>query len=513
MPDTATVDVRTATEIPPASTGLMWAARGTVTIVGLSALSVSAVAALVTVHANTSFALVLVAALVLALAIAGIEARGYRTFSFNLFLWGFIARVLFVTLCSFAATREGGPFLGPDATGYFNGSIELAARAFHLPDPAVVFFGSYDVGQYYLFAVMIRYAHTDLFGLQVMNCAFTALAAPLAFAIARDVVPRWAAAVGVGVALSPSLIGLSTIDLLKDPSIVFGMLALIWLLLQLRGTRFLMPASVFAAVAGCVALYLRTSRFYVFTYIEAGFVVAVLAMFRASARAFVRPQALALSVLVFGVAEFVPTRALWPTSPVMFLAMTTHTLNTAGMRWSSPGFLQRRIPGLTRLRLTRLPQEGNEPRGHSFVMLCVDMTRRVFAPFPWIVPRTWTFAALQEGQYYLFPGTLVWYALLPFVALGFATLAVAIVRGTEQRFAVIFLCSFAALYFAQYLLINLSFRQREAGMPILLMFAAEGIDRYAPDWRHPPRWYGRYWVAIVVVAVLHLIVRAILHLS
>lgn len=508
MPETATMSLAAAGGIPHASAGVAWAARRSVTIAGLGGLLVCTGAALATVHANASFVLVLAAALALAGAIAGAEERGHRAFSFNLFLWAFVARLLFVTLCYVAASREGGPFLGPDATEYFNGSVELAARALHLPEYAVIFFGSYDVGQYYLFAAVIRYAHADLFALQVMNGAFTALAAPLAYAVARTVVPRWAGAVGVAVAFSPSLMGLSAIDLLKDPSLVFAILAFVWLLLRLRTAEHRIAAVAFAAAGACVALYLRTSRFYVFAYLEAAVVMTMFVLWRARVRAFARPLALALAVCIFAVAEIAPTRELWPTSPVMFFAMTSHTLNTAGMRWSAIGFLQRRVPGVA-----RLPQAPEQAAHHGLVMLAVDMGRRVFGPFPWIVPETWTFAALQQGQYYLFPGMLIWYALLPFTALGFAISAAAILRGTEQRFAVILLSSFAALYFAQYLLINLSFRQREAGMPILLMFAAQGIERYAPEWRHPPRWYRRYWLVIVAVAVLHLTVRAILHLS
>jgi hypothetical protein len=506
LPDAAAFDA--PARLPNLSVGPAWAARQAVTIAGVAALLAATVGAAGLLHPNTSFAFIIAGALAMALAIAAIEERGHRSLSLNLFLWALVGRVVVVTVCFLAAAREGGPFLGADATEYFSGGLELAANAFHLPSPAVMFFGSYDVGQYYLFAVMIRYLHADLFGLQVMNCAFTALAAPLTYAIARDVVPRWAAALGVVVALSPSLIGLSAIDLLKDPSIVFALLAFVWLLMRLRTAGDAVWAAGLAVVGCCLALYLRTSRFYVFAYVEAAFVMTMIVMVRTRTRAFAKPQALVLAVLVFLVVEIAPTRALWPTSPVMFVAMSGHTLNTAGMRWSSTGFLQRRIPGLA-----RLPHAPAATPNHGMLMLGIDMVRRVFGPFPWILPRTWTFATLQEGQYYLFPGMLIWYAALPFAALGFALSGFAMLRGAEHRFAVLLLWWFAALYFAQYLLINLSFRQREAAMPILLIFAAQGIERYAPDWRRLPRWYRRYWLALIVVAILHVTVRAILHAS
>jgi hypothetical protein len=237
-------------------------------------------------------------------------------------------------------------------------------------------------------------------------------------------------------------------------------------------------------------------------------VISVFLLVRGRARTFARPQALVLAILVFAAAEIAPMRSLWPSTPSMFLAMTGHTLNTPGMRWSTPGFLQRGVRGTTTIR-----SAPTETTSHGVVRLGVDMVRRVFGPFPWIAPHTWTFFALQQGQYYLFPGTVLWYALLPFVVLGFALSGAAMVRGMETRFPLLLLWWFSALYFAQYLLINLSFRQREDGMPILLMFAALGADRFLPDCRRPPRWYRRYWVVIVVIAVLHITVRAILDRS
>ena len=78
------------------------------------------------------------------------------------------------------------------------------------------------MSHYYLFAAAVRFLGADLFGLQVMNCGLIALAAPLVFGIARSILPSAALVVGLGVALHPSLIAIAAVDLLKDPSIIFG---------------------------------------------------------------------------------------------------------------------------------------------------------------------------------------------------------------------------------------------------------------------------------------------------
>ena len=105
---------------------------------------------------------------------------------------------------------------------------------------------------------------------------------------------------------------------------------------------------------------------------------------------------------------------------------------------------------------------------------------------------------------------LLWYAVLPFAALGFAIAGRAMFRRSGRLstgLAVLWL--FTAGYSLQYLLINVSYRQREAIVPLLLVFVWWGIV-YA--WERPrlARWYGAYWAALVLLAAAHLSVRALI---
>ena len=105
---------------------------------------------------------------------------------------------------------------------------------------------------------------------------------------------------------------------------------------------------------------------------------------------------------------------------------------------------------------------------------------------------------------------LLWYALLPLIVVGLGGTAWRLLRRTETRFALVFLWFFAAVYFAQYLAINLSYRQRDVMLPILLIFACVGFPLVQswPRWR---TWYARYGLALVALACAHLVLRAVLH--
>jgi hypothetical protein len=131
----------------------------------------------------------------------------------------------------------------------------------------------------------------------------------------------------------------------------------------------------------------------------------------------------------------------------------------------------------------------------------------MYGPFIWILPARWDFRSFQDGQYYLYPGMLVWYALLPAVAIGMAIEGWQICASREKRFPLIFLWLFSAIYLAQYCLINLSYRQRDVMLPLLGIFAFIGVrSAVAMDgWK---RWYAAYWVLLAGTAATHLTVRA-----
>ena len=472
---------------------------------GVLALVVAMVVAAWVVRANASFVVMVSAALLAGIGIASVENEADRRTSVSLLVWALTVRVLALT-CFFAlAGREGGPFLGADSSLYYYGSHELAEQAFQLPTWPVVYFGTYDVGQYYMFAAALRFAHADLFGLQMLNCALTAVAVSLTFGISRLIVPRGAVWIAALTALHPSLIGMSAVDLLKDPSIVCAVLGVIWLLLRLsRAGR---PATVLtlAALALPLMAYLRVSRFYAFTYIEAAFVVALALSFAARRRAFERRLALIVVFSLLAVVELVPMRALWPPTPVMFAAMAGHTINTTGMRFSGPGIFER---GRGRQAGVRRAEEEQRP---GLLAFGIGVFRRTFGPYPWILPKAGSFRGLQDGQFYLFPGMLLWYAALPLIVIGFIRIGLGGWRAFPHPFPVWLLWSFTLIYFAQYLLINLSYRQREVMLPVLLVFGWLGLEWVLDRPRRTvTSWYLCYGAAIVLLAALHVTARVLM---
>jgi hypothetical protein len=489
---------------------------------GLAGLSVTLLLPQFLPGVTSSYLLVIAVAAGAALLIAGTEDAAHRGTSLNLFVWALLCRCLAVTACYALGAREGGPFLGPDSTTYFTRGGELAASAFHLDIHPVLALGSYDVSHYYLFAAAIRYLHTDLFGLQVMNCAFIALSVPLMYGIARIILPSSALVVGLAIALHPSLIALSAVDLLKDPSIIFGTAFLIWVIVRLTRERNGVALAAYFAGGLVIALYLRTGRFYSFAYLELAFLAAVAFMMILRITVFQRALAAALVVIIFLVGEVVPARASWPPSPLMIASNVSYVLDTPAMSQYATGLFDRWRLSSGRMNSGPAGDKGPimvpvhiGPESGPFALLGTALSfganvfRRLYGPFVWILPEDWHFKALQAGDYLLYPGMLVWYGLLPLIVVGLGATAWRIATRTETRFGVVFLWCFTAIYFAQYLMINLSYRQRDVMLPVLLFFAYLGL----PDATHLARWRSRYvgyWLVLALLAGGHLLVRAFL---
>jgi hypothetical protein len=206
---------------------------------------------------------------------------------------------------------------------------------------------------------------------------------------------------------------------------------------------------------------------------------------------------------IFVIGESLPMRAEWPPSPVMVTAMVKYTLGTPDLFFYSPGLLSK-----VRLR----NGEAVEDRGGGgLVAFAANLFRRMYGPFVWILPSKWNFRALQSAEFFLYPGTLLWYALIPFILVGIGVAGWRIATRREVEFAIVFLWLFTAMYFFQYLLINLSYRQRDVMQPLLLVFAFIGLTA-ARSLQHWPRWYAGYWILLAVIAGTHLGVRAFLRL-
>ena len=433
--------------------------------------------------------------------IAAAEPPRARGISLNIFALALAARVLWLVGATLAA-HGAAAFLGPDSSTYWDGAIDLASQHFSLGVPPPAYYGTYDVGQYYLFASVVSLFGAHLVCLQLLNAGLSALAAPLAYSIGRLTVPRGARIIGVCVAVSPSLTALSAMDLLKDPSVIFATLVALAAMLRLLRARDARRLIGPALTAMAAFLYLRTTRFYAFAYIEYATLGAIaLAFFLCGNVGARRRAGLTVLAVTFLAAEIVPAPAGWPPTPELFAAQVGYVLDTPAMRVYSSGLMHR-----FRHRAPTEVAEGPQ----DLATMAANLVRRVLGPFPWIPPRAWKLQALQAGDYFLYPGMLLWYAILPFVAIGFALAGRATFRRSDRLsmgLAVLWL--FSAAYSLQYLLINVSYRQREAIVPLLLVFAWWGVV-YA--WQRPrlTRWYGAYWAALIVLAVAHLSARALI---
>lgn len=434
-----------------------------------------------------------------AAALAAGEVRRNRIVVLNLFSLAFLLRVVALTSLSWAAARDGGSFLGPDSVSFVRGATYLAAHAFHLGMSPLVFFGTYDVGHYYLFATAIQYLHADLLGLQMINASLSALAAPLTFSIVRRVLPRTARVSGLLVGLYPSLVVLSVVDLLKDPSVLCATLVAVWTVAAMARARH--PATIFLVVPGLLAvLYLRTSRFYTLAYLEFGLVCAtawvVVIMRGIRIRRPIR-TAIAGLVLMFAAGEAIPAIVGWPPSPVLFTAQVLRATGTPGLMNYSAGLVD---------HLANDDHEGQFATERGVLSFGANLVRRVMGPFPWIRPARWDVVYLEANNYLLYPGMLVWYTMLPVLVIGLLLVGRDILCRAYVGSTMVFLWLFTVPYCLQYLAINLSYRQRDDMFPFLLVFVAVGSAHAvrSPTFR---RWYPRYWAMLALIAVAHLTVR------
>jgi len=149
------------------------------------------------------------------------------------------------------------------------------------------------------------------------------------------------------------------------------------------------------------------------------------------------------------------------------------------------------------------------PRPPAVLVSAANVVRRLFGPFPWIPPGSWDAETILRNEYLLFPGMIVWYALLPIGAVGTFLAGWLTLRRQVVTPVVLVSSVVVASLGAMYLTLNLSFRQRDFMFPFLLLTAVLAVDRLRdrPFWR---RAYLAYWAMLVLLAVTHLTLRAVL---
>jgi len=451
------------------------------------------------------------------------ETREERPIFAGLFVVAFAVRSLALMAFTVWLAPSGGPYLSPDGIGYWKAATALSAGTYDLSAGAIKAFGSYDVASYYYFGGLAWLFGGQLFAVQLTNAGVGALAAPLAFSIVRRLSLPYALAIGFVVAIHPSLTFLTSNNLLKDPSVMTASLLVTWAGVRIVGDRVASRRlALYVAAAVPAYAYLRFGRFYTAAFLALSFTAAAIALpvleaarrrwsgaasrgpMAASWRTPAPPVAGLLALLaLFGGVEAAAVAAGWPPGPVQARSLIGHVENAPMMRDYAPGLLS--TPGL-------LPAEahGDSPGARlaaASLRRFTDTVRRLYGPFVWIVPDDWDPRALVAADYFLYPGMLLWYGLLPLLVAGLGLSAIRLARGTEQRIAVLALLLFSLTYMAQFLMINLSHRQRDDLLPFLLVFAGVGLAR-APRWRYWTLAYTLYWGGIVVMAVLHLALRA-----
>ena len=194
------------------------------------------------------------------------------------------------------------------------------------------------------------------------------------------------------------------------------------------------------------------------------------------------------------VSEIVPTAFGWPPPSAMLAAQITHVTSTPAMQ-NDPGPVEEDLI-------------GPDAPGWLWVAArpAVGAARRIFGPFIWVPPAKWDLRYLLLADFDLYADTLLWYLLLPPIVVGLIFAVRLLLLDPRRELELGALAIFVAIYLAQYLVINLSYRQREDVFPFALAFVPAGIG-WLRSARHGRLIYGTYWTFIGVMAVAHVLLK------
>jgi cation transport ATPase len=300
--------------------------------------------------------------------------------------------------------------------------------------------------------------------------------------------------------------------------------------------------------------YSRMSRFYVAPFFAAAFIGAwvVTRLASTESRRWIPRSRFAVSVVaIFLIAEIVPMRLGWPPSTVMVANQVVSTLDSPAMRVYAKGLFDRaaaapedtpeqsaakyvppravndilrdfsrgaRLPSaLEAVQAAEREQHREKPvkrqteEGVSLARRLVTMAangfRKFFGPFPWVMPTSWDPQTIMRSDALLFPGMLLWYAVLPLGLGGGLFLVWQMFQRRSVSMPLLVAAGIVAVFLAQYLVLNLSWRQREFMFPFLLVLACFAVEQ---GWPKPLVRYGyaAYWTMLFLVAIAHLSVRA-----
>jgi hypothetical protein len=290
------------------------------------------------------------------------------------------------------------------------------------------------------------------------------------------------------------------------------------------------------------------SRGYAGGFIEISLIGAVIVGYHVVPRQRLNRAAAATLASILLVVELLPWALGWPLSPVIMTRQTRHSLNSPGMYDYAPGLVDRAVsrpgPSERRDQVSRRagrdvpgrPSRGSdggvsgsgapgraewgeapvdgaqaEPvtgvrRAATFV---ANGFRKLFGPYPWVMPPSWDARTILEGDYLLFPGMLVWYAVLPLALAGLALTCVGLARRAAQPPVAVAAAGLIACLGVMYLVLNLSYRQREFMFPFLLLACCVAYER-CWSLRAARAAYAVYWLGLATLATAHLTLRGLL---
>ncbi len=466
----------------------------------------------VLIDANLSYLVVTVLFVGLAWLLARLNERSDRQAVLGLFALAFTLKFAALVFLHWVAIPAGGPFLGPDSTSYFAGSRLLASTMFVLPEHPIIAFDGTGVAHYYLFAGVILVTGADLFALQLLNCGMLALVAPLTFLLCRAMIPNVALVVGVLTAVHPSLVVLGALDLLKDPSILFSTMLTLWALAEIMrgpGTAALIGFGGLAVVA---LSYLEMDRFYVAAYIEIGIIVGLLLGWVRRRVGGTRWSAVVALALVILCSEFMISRLGFTPSLILMRPSVEYVLGGGWQPSVGEGLVPRSeaspsgaVDGATPPRPSVVT---GSPMSFRLVSGAVELVRRLYGPFVWVMPQRWDWREVLTHDFPLYPGTLVWYAIYPLIFVGLSKTAWRLVSERGSGDALVVVWTFTVLFLAQYLAVLFSYRHRETLAPFLLLFGVLGLpERWTRHWTVG---YAVYAALVAIMAIGHLLVKSTL---
>lgn len=324
--------------------------------------------------ANPSYFAVTAGFVLLALLFARAEPRSARPVFLGLFGIALLIQQLAHLGLFWLGSRAGGPFLGPDAQAYFALGQKIAELDFPPGLRMVSELGTYDLAHLYLFGAAIEALNADLFCLQVMNGGFMALVGALTYSWTRIALPRQAIVIGTLVALFPSSMILSSLDLLKDPSVTFCFVLGVWALFKLSRASSVVETSLYVLAGALGLAYVHMARFYLLTHLEiaaaGAFFFALIHRRQVDAHGAGerRPQGatsvgwLIAVVLIFSLAEIGPRLVGWPWSPVFYIGTVERVQETPAIRDYDPGLASKLVtPETTSAESPAVPTPPSPP--------------------------------------------------------------------------------------------------------------------------------------------------------